>query len=337
VVRFIGIDIGQRMCEIAIAEDGRVRSAGRIATTREQLELFAQSLGPDDHVALEAGSSTFAITRILEPHVARVVVANTKKLRQISHAKAKTDTLDARTLARLLATGMLDEVWLPDERTREQRRWIARRVQLVRQRTRSKNEIHAVLARNLIESPPVSDLFGKQGRAWLDEQRLAPDEQTTMRGCLRQIAFLDGEIAIIERELARHALGCEEIRRLMSVPGVDLVVAATFMAQIGDIRRFASAKKLVGYLGLDPKVRQSGNAPARHGKISKEGASEVRHVLCEAAKSAARTPGPMHAFAQRIRARRGNNIATIAVAASCACCSGTCSPAARTTPTRAHR
>jgi phage-related protein len=79
VVRFIGIDVGQRACEVAIAEDGKIRSAGRIATTREQLELFAQSLGPDDHVALEAGSSTLAITRILEPHVARVVIANTKK------------------------------------------------------------------------------------------------------------------------------------------------------------------------------------------------------------------------------------------------------------------
>jgi transposase len=171
-----------------------------------------------------------------------------------------------------------------------------------------------VLARNLIEGPPVSDLFGKRGRAWLDEQRLAFDEQTTVHGCLRQIAFLEGEIAIIERALARHALGNDEIRRLMTVPGVDLVVAATFMAQIGDIRRFASAKQLVGYLGLDPRVRQSGNQPARHGRISKEGASEVRHVLCEAAKSAARTAGPMRAFAQRIRARRGNNVATIAVA-----------------------
>ena len=235
MVRFIGMDIGQQACEVAIGLDGVIRSAGRITTTRAQLELFAQSLGPDDHVAMEAGSSTLEIARILEPHVARVVVAN-KKLRQISHAKAKTDTLDARTLARLLAAGMLDAVWLPDEQTRAQRRWIARRAQLVRQRTRSKNEIHAVLARNLIESPAVSDLFGKRGRAWLDEQRLAADEQTTVKGCLRQIAFLDGEIAIIERELARHALSCEEIRRLMTVPGVDLIVAATFMAQIGDIR-----------------------------------------------------------------------------------------------------
>jgi len=76
-----------------------------------------------------------------------------------------------------------------------------------------------------------------------------------VQGCLRQIAFLDGEIAIIERALARHALGSEEIRRLMTIPGVDLVVAATFMAQVGDIRRFPSARHLVGYLGLDQAKR----------------------------------------------------------------------------------
>lgn len=160
---------------------------------------------------------------------------------------------------------MLDAVWLPDERTRAQRRWIARRAQLVCERTRAKNEIHAVLARNLIEGPAVSDRFGKRGRAWLDEQRLAFDEQTTVQGCLRQIAFLDGEVAIIEKVLAEHALKSPEIRRLMTIPGVDLVVASTL---IGDIRRFASAKQLVGYFGLDPRVRQSGAPPARHGRIS---------------------------------------------------------------------
>jgi transposase len=314
LVRFIGLDVGQEACEVAIAEDGRIRSAGRIKTLRAELELFAQSLGPEDQVALEAGSSTLAIARILEPHVARVVVANTKKLRQISHAKAKTDTLDARTLARLLAAGFLDEVWVPDEPTRALRRWIARRAQLVRQRTRAKNEIHAVIARTLSEGPPATDLFGKRGREWLAEQRLPFDEQITVEGCLRQIAFLDGEVAIIERVLAQHALGSPEIRRLLTVPGVDLVVAATFMAYVGDISRFPSPRRLVGYFGLDPRVRQSGSQVARHGRISKEGASEARHVLCEAAKVAARTPGPLRSFAQRIRARRGTNVATIAVA-----------------------
>jgi hypothetical protein len=98
----------------------------------------------------------------------------------------------------------------------------------------------------------------------------------------------------------------------MSVPGVSLVSAATFVAVVGDIRRFESPKQLVGYVGLDPKVRQSGEAPARHGQISKQGSGEARHMLCEAAWVVVRTPGPLRAFYERLRARRGAQIALVA-------------------------
>jgi transposase len=100
----------------------------------------------------------------------------------------------------------------------------------------------------------------------------------------------------------------------MSVPGVSLVSAATFVAVAGDISRFSSPKKLVGYLGLDPKVRQSGEAPARHGRISKQGSAAARHMLCEAAWIVVRSPGPLRAFYGRVRARRGAQIALVATA-----------------------
>src|SRR5215218_10008104 len=99
VMRYIGLDVHREFCVVAISEEGKVRSAGRVRTRREELELFAQSLGSDDEVALESTGGAVAIARILEAHVARVVVVNTKKLRQISEAKAKTDRLDARRLA----------------------------------------------------------------------------------------------------------------------------------------------------------------------------------------------------------------------------------------------
>jgi len=122
------MDVHRDFCEIAIAEpDGQVRSAGRINSLLEELELFAGSLGADDVVALEATSGAGLIAEIIEPHVAAVVVANTRKLPQISKAKAKTDRLDARTLARLAASGFLETVWAPDERTRALRRLCARR------------------------------------------------------------------------------------------------------------------------------------------------------------------------------------------------------------------
>jgi len=104
------------------------------------------------------------------------------------------------------------------------------------------------------------------------------------------------------------------MRRLLTLPGVNFVTAAALLAAIGDIRRFPTARQLVSYLGLDPRVRQSGTEPARHGRISKQGPGEPRHVLVEAAWHATRTPGPLRALHQRIASRRGGNIATVSVA-----------------------
>jgi transposase len=313
-MRWIGLDVHRDFCEVAVADEAGVRSAGRIAARVPVLELFAQSLAADDVVALEATTGVDRIVAVLERHGIRVVVANTRKLRSITEAKAKTDRLDARTLARLLASGLLDQVWSPDERTRALRRLTNRRERLVRARTRAKNEAHGVLARTLCERPPVTDAFGKAGRRWLAQLELPADERLTLDGCLRQVDFLDAEVAALDREIARHALAWPEVSRLMSVPGVNVQTAATFMASIGDIRRFSSPRKLVGYLGLDPRVRQSGSGAAHHGRISKAGASEVRHMLGEVAWKVTLTPGPLRAFFERVRARRGPQIAATATA-----------------------
>jgi transposase len=203
---------------------------------------------------------------------------------------------------------------LPDEQTRAQRRWIARRAQLVRQRTRAKNEIHAVLVCRLVGRPPVSDLFGVKGRAWLGGLELPVEEAETVAACLRHVEFLDSEIALVEREIARQALESPEARRLLTVPGVNVICAATFLAAVGDIRRFGTARRLVGYLGLDPRVYQSGSAPAKGGRISKQGSPSARWALVEAAWSVVQQPGPLRAFYQRIRARRGGKIAVVACA-----------------------
>jgi transposase len=314
VVRGLGMDVHRDFCEVAIAEGGRVRSAGQIATRVPALELFAQSLAPDDVVAMEATTGTDRIVGVLQRHGIRVVVANTRKLKAITDAKAKTDRLDARALAKLLMTGLLDPVWTPDERTRALRRLTNRRERIVRARTRAKNEAHGVLSRNLCERPPVTDAFGKAGREWLAGLELPVDERLTLDGCLRQVDFLDTEVVALDREIAKQALAWPEVLRLMTVPGVNVQTAATFMAAVGDIQRFPSARQLVSYLGLDPRVRQSGNGPARHGRISKAGASETRHMLGEVAWKVMMTPGPLRAFFERVRARRGAQIAATATA-----------------------
>ncbi len=208
---------------------------------------------------------------------------------------------------------------MPDERTRVMRRRLSRRSQLVEARTRVKNEIHAILIRRLKGRPDVSDLFGKKGRAWLAELELPIEERETLDSGLRQIDFLDAEIKLVDRVIAHDALNWPEARRLMTVPGVNLIVAATFLAAVGDIHRFPDRRKLVAYLGLDPKVRQSGDAPASHGHISKQGAAPVRVALVEASWSVVRQPGPLHAFYARIRARRGHQVAITAAARKLAC------------------
>jgi hypothetical protein len=160
----------------------------------------------------------------------------------------------------------------------------------------------------------VSDLFGVKGRKWLRGLELPLEEAETVESALRHVEFLDQEIAAVERLIASDALRSAEVRRLMTVPGVNVICAQTFLAAVGDIRRFRTARGLVGYLGLDPRVRQSGSEPARAGRISKRGSSSARWALVEAAWSVVQQPGPLHAVYDRIRARRGHGKAVVAVA-----------------------
>jgi transposase len=219
-MRFIALDVHRDFCEVAIKDASGLRLAGRVKSSPAELELFACSLAPDDRVALEATGPAQAIAGILRPHVERVVIANTRKLRAIAESKVKTDKVDAKTLCELLAAGFLPAVFSPDEFTRALRRRLQRRSKLVRSRTRAKNECHAVLARNLKGRPPMTDIFGKAGRQWLAALELPADESETVQGCLREVDFLDCEVGLIESELASEALGSDEIRRLMTVPGV---------------------------------------------------------------------------------------------------------------------
>jgi transposase len=290
-VRDIGLDVHRDFCEVAIADGGEVRSAGRIRTTPEALELFAGSLGRDDRVVLEVTGNAWEVARIIEPHVARVVVVSPSDT-GIRQARAKTDRLDARTLAKLLAAGSLEGLWMPDERTRALRRRLGRRAQLVKARTRAKNEVHGALIRRLVSKPKLSDLFGVAGRRWLGGLELPDEERETVDAALRQIDFLERELQEAERVIAKDALSSVEVRRLMSVPGVNVITAATFLAAIGDVSRFGSPRRVVGYLGLDPRVRQSGPGPAKHGRISKQGSAPARYALVEAAWSVVRQPGP---------------------------------------------
>jgi transposase len=312
--RVIGIDIHRTFGEVVMWEDGRLRRLGRVDMTRTALEGLGGELLPTDEVVIEATGNCMAVSRVLSPFVRRVVIANPLQVKAIAHARVKTDKVDARTLASLFAAGYLPEIWTPDAETERKRRLTARRYQLVRHRTRIKNEVHAILHAHLIPKCPHSDLFNRPGRAWLTRQALPDDEREAVGRRLRELDRLGEDLAILDREIAQGALDDGDVKRLMTITGVNLTVATGLMAAIGDIRRFNDPGKLVSYFGLNPRVRQSGLGAAHHGRISKVGRSHARAMLVEAAWAAAKAPGPLHAFFVRIRTKRGHQIAAVALA-----------------------
>ncbi|WP_244275190.1 IS110 family transposase [Mycobacterium europaeum] len=231
------MDVHREFAQLAVVEDGILRDEGKIGVTPEALRAWASELRPDDEVALEATGNSDAIATLLTPLVARVVVSNPSKTRAIAEAKVKTDKVDARILAQLLAADFLPPVWLPDDRTRSLRRQVMRRAHVVRQRTRLKNQVHAILARNLAPTPPVSDLFGKTGRHWLSRQPLPADERASVQALLRQLDFHAHELALVDRELAQEALTDPMVARLMTIPGVDAIAGISIVAAVGDFSR----------------------------------------------------------------------------------------------------
>src|SRR4051812_30538096 len=312
--RVIGMDIHRTFGEVVFWEDGKLRHGGRVDMTRTALEGLGKSLLATDEVVIEATGNCMAVARVLSPFVKRVLIANPLQVKAIAHAHVKTDKIDAGTLASLCAAGYLPEIWTPDAATERMRRLVARRYQVVRHRTRIKNEVHAILHAHLISKCPHADLFNGRGRAWLMRQPVPNDERAGIERHVRELDRLAEDLAILDREIAESTMDDPAIRRLLTITGVNLTVAAGLMAAIGKVTRFKSPQKLVSYFGLNPRVRQSGLGAAHHGRISKVGRSHARAMLVEAAWAAAKAPGPLHAFFVRIRARRGHLIAAVAVA-----------------------
>jgi transposase len=313
-MRIIGLDIHRAFAEAVAWQEGKLKRIGRIDMRRDQLKAFAATLSRTDVVVVEATGNAASVAAVISPHVKRVVVANPMQVRVIAHAKIKTDTIDAGVLAQLYASGFLPEVWIADEATQALRRQVTRRNQVVRQRSRLKNIIQSILHAHLIPACPTADLCGPKGRAWLLGQILPDDERSAIERHLREFDRLGDDLRVIERDLARSALADESVARLMTIPGIDMVVALALAAAIGDSQRFEAPEKLVSYLGLNPSVRQSGPGPAHHGRITKQGRGHARGMLVEAAWAAARAPGPLRAFFLRVSSRRGQHVAAVATA-----------------------
>jgi transposase len=235
----------------------------------------------------------------------------------ISAARVKNDAVDAKTLAHLLRTNLLAEAWIAPPAAREARRLVRTRAGLVRMRSRVQSQLHALLA-DLGVIPELTTLFGPAGRRWLAELPMAASARGRLEAGLRLIDAITIEVgradadlraAFADADLRACFAGDHRVRRLLPIPGVGLVTAATVVAEVWDIQRFPSPERLCSWAGLTPGERTS-DAHTRRGHITKQGSRWLRWMLVEAATSAVRDPQLGRFTSQR----RGPKIARVALA-----------------------
>ena len=198
-----------------------------------------------------------------------VLIADAQKVKGLAPLACKTDKIDARVLAELSRRDLVPAIWLPDPTIRRERELARFRLHLVRHRTTLKNRIHATLI-TFGHPCPVSDLFGHAGRELLDRLEIPDPWRRNVDVSLALIDDLELQIANLTVELRRQGADHRYIPLLVTAPGFGWINAFTVASEIGDIERFPSPAKLVGYTGLCPRVIQSG-ATDRRGPISKHG------------------------------------------------------------------
>jgi len=323
--RYLGLDLAKRESQLAVLQaDGQLIASRRFSTSRANITQLASELTAQDVVAFEVTTNSYPIARLISSSPARIILSNPIKTRTIAEAKIKTDKIDARVLAELARANYLPAVWMPDPDTEALRHLFCDRRSLVDRRTELKNTLHSILHRNLI-SYEFKDLFGKAGRLWLENicsGQTSVDcdalDRLRLRALLVELDRLEASLCDVEGVIAAFITERAHLRanldRLLSIPGVNLVVGAGLLAAIGDITRFASAKRLASYFGLVPSTYQSGDTRARHGRITKKGRSEARWLAVEAAEHLRKAPGPLRALFTRVSKKRGHNVAVVAVA-----------------------
>ena len=234
-----------------------------------------------------------------------VLIADAAKVKGLAPLACKTDKIDARVLAVLSERDLVPEIWLPDPRVRRERELARFRMHLVKHRSMLKHRIHATL---ITFGHAVSDLFGVAGRELLERLQVPQPWRGTVDASLELIGDLDGQIDQINQELRSSGADHPYVPLLLTVPGIGWVPAFTIAAEIGDITRFASAKKLCGHTGLCPRVNQSGDRD-RRGPLTKQGPKYLRWAMLEATMHALRHPGlrralPAHQASPRPPTRR---------------------------------
>jgi transposase len=257
------------------------------------------------------------------------VLAPTRIERSPKHRRSKTDERDAKRLldlvrAHVLAGTDLPAVWIPDRQTREDREVVRARLNLREKATRVKAQIQMLLKRHPCRRPDEAvRRWSRLYRAWLrglvrEGGPLPPGARAMLGSLMRQLTFLEEEIARLEEAVSRLSTQpryAEAVRALCCFKGVRGLTAMVFLTELGDLSRFENRRQVAAYLGLVPSSHESGEAVQRKGHITHQGSARVRKVLCQAVWSCLRCDETAQEAHARIAAGKKNRrkIATVAL------------------------
>jgi transposase len=308
---YVGIDVHRKRSQVAVIDqDGTVLANRNVNNGVTPILSVIGGLPPGTPAAFEAAYGWGWLVELLEDYGFEPHLVHPLQCKAIASARLKNDKVDAAILAQLLRADLLPEAWIAPPEVRQLRALLRHRVQLVRLRTLLRNRIHAVLADHGHGRP--EGCWSGPGREWLASLDLPAVSREVIQDALALIDALQQPIDRLDWEVHQHAKADPRVKVLTQLPGVGPFTALVLLAEIGDIGRFGSARKLASWAGLTPTVRGS-DRTVRHGHISKQGSVWARWVLCEAAQTAKRHPDYAASY-QDIARRRGKKIATTAIA-----------------------
>lgn len=316
---YAGLDLSRQRLDVCVLdEEGRTIEVAAVRPDADALRTLVTVIGRHGQevtATIESMNGARFVHDQLELAGWDVEIADAVKVKGLAPLAAKTDKIDARVLAELGRRDLVPAIWLPDPTVRAERERARFRLHLVRHRTALKNRIHATLIA-FGHPVPVSDLFGTKGRELLASLAIPEPWATTLATSLRLVDELGAEIDRCTADLRAAGADHPYVPLLLSVPGISWVLGYTIAAELGDVDRFASPKKLAGYTGLCPFVRQSGRRDDR-GPLAKNGPKYLRWALIEAATHAARNPVYRERYERtkkRLGRQRGSKVARVEIA-----------------------
>ena len=319
-MNYVGIDWAYRRAAwCALDKGGRIEGEGLIPADENGLARLVLELGTEVRACVETMSGAVWVKDQLELAGWSVAVAHAGKVRDIAPLACKTDKVDARVLAELCRRDLVPAVWVASLEDRAIRERLRRRAHLVKLRTSARNRIFGLLTQfglrisfTRLRQPDALELLERRGVPVVWRDSIAEH--------LDQIDELQRRIGPIDLELAPIARSDPRAQLLQTIPGVGPLISLTFASEIGEVSRFSSASKLVGYAGLAPRIIQSGERSAT-GRLSKAGSRTLRWAAVEAANQAWRPTNPFHEHYRRLAARHGTNPAKVSVARKLLICS----------------